>query len=229
MTPWRTSAAGGGVVAASAVAAWALAYPQNSLGDTAIRAIADVAAVVTLGLAVVPRFDEPRYRFEVASRAAGPLIASSAVWAVAELVRLVLAAAQAAGTTVVGLDVRTAIGVRGQHRGRPIRADVPGGRRGGGRGCHASPLGGHRRGGDGVRRAGVDRPQPRRSPVREHPSAGSRWPCTGSPRRCGAGRWPRWCSPSSGADSGPGYCLGSRPCRWRASSSCWCAEWRLRS
>ena len=92
VTPWRTSATGGGVVAASAVAAWALAYPQNSLGDTAIRTIADVAAVVTLGLTVVPRFDEPRYRFEVASRATGPLIASSAVWAVAELVRLVLAA-----------------------------------------------------------------------------------------------------------------------------------------
>ena len=108
VTPWRTVAAGAAVVAAAAVAAWALAYPQNSLGGNAVRAVADIAAVVTLGLALVPRFDEPRHRAEVAARAASPLVASSTVWAIAELVRLVVAAAQAAGVSVVRLDVPTA-------------------------------------------------------------------------------------------------------------------------
>jgi putative copper resistance protein D len=78
------------------------------LGDSAIRAVADIAAVVTLGLIAVPRFDDPRYRAELAGRASGPLIASSAVWAVAELVRLVASAAQAAGVSPIRLDVRTA-------------------------------------------------------------------------------------------------------------------------
>lgn len=81
---------------------------MNSLGGIAIRAVADIAAIVTLGLTVVPRFDDPRYRAELADRAARPLIASSAVWAIAELVRLVVAAAQAAGVSLIRLDLRTA-------------------------------------------------------------------------------------------------------------------------
>ena len=43
--------AGGVLVVA---AAWSLAYPQNSLTGTLVRALADCAAVITLGLAVVP-------------------------------------------------------------------------------------------------------------------------------------------------------------------------------
>jgi putative copper resistance protein D len=78
------------------------------LGGSAIRAVTDIAAIVTFGLVVVPRFDAPRYRAELADRASGPLIASSAVWAMAELVRLVVAAAQAAGVSLIRLDVRTA-------------------------------------------------------------------------------------------------------------------------
>jgi putative copper resistance protein D len=103
----RTVGAGGAVVAAAAGSAWALAFPQNSLGDTLIRAVADCAAVVTLGLAVVPMFDTDRYRREVARRAAGPLIVASAVWAVAEMVRLVVSAAQAAGVSAAHVGVHT--------------------------------------------------------------------------------------------------------------------------
>lgn len=81
---------------------------MNSLGDSGIRAVADIAAIVTLGLIVVPRFDDPRYRDELADRASRPLIASSTLWAIAELVRLVGSAAQAAGVSPIRLDVRTA-------------------------------------------------------------------------------------------------------------------------
>ena len=105
---WRTVAAGVVVVITAAVAAWSLAYPQNTLGASMIRACADVAAVVTLGLAVVPRLDDARFRTELAGRAAGPLILSAAVWTTAELVRLLVSAAEAAGVPVGALDVRTA-------------------------------------------------------------------------------------------------------------------------
>ncbi|WP_242453376.1 CopD family protein [Mycolicibacterium sp. P9-64] len=109
MTRLRIVAAGVAVIVASAVAAWALASPQNSLSATLIRAVADCSAVVTLGLAVVPMFDADRYRREVAERAAGPLIVASAVWAVAEIVRIVIDAAQAAGTSPVRVGVRTTV------------------------------------------------------------------------------------------------------------------------
>ena len=109
MTRWRTTAVGAVVVGASAAAAWAIAYPQNTLGGNLIRAVADVAAVITLGLVVVPMFEEARYRTALTARAAGPLIAASAGWAVAELVRLLVAAAQAAGVPVLQLDVATAL------------------------------------------------------------------------------------------------------------------------
>jgi copper resistance protein D len=103
----RTVLAGGAVVIAAAASAWALAFPQNSLADTMIRAVADCAAVVTLGLAVVPMLDVDRYRRDVADRAARPLIVASAVWAVAEVVRLVISAAEAAGTSALRVGVRT--------------------------------------------------------------------------------------------------------------------------
>lgn len=108
MTPVRTAVAATTVVVAATLLAWALAWPQNVLGDSVVRVIADIAAVLTLGFAVVARFDDPRYRDELVSRAAGPLVVSAAVWAVAELVRLVVTAAQSAGTPVLQLGVRTA-------------------------------------------------------------------------------------------------------------------------
>jgi putative copper resistance protein D len=102
VTRLRVVAAGIAVVLAATVAAWALAQPQNSLSATLIRAVADCSAVVTLGLAAVPMFDVDRYRREVAERARGPLILASAVWAVAEVVRIVVEAVDFAVSTTVG-------------------------------------------------------------------------------------------------------------------------------
>ena len=44
----RPVAGGVLVVAAASLAAWSLAYPQNSLTGTLMRALADCAAVITL-------------------------------------------------------------------------------------------------------------------------------------------------------------------------------------
>jgi copper resistance protein D len=102
-------AAGTLVVAAASVAAWALAYPQSSLPVTLVRAIADCAAVICLGLAVVPMLDDQRYRSELTRRATAPLAAVGAVWLVAELGRLIVGAAQAAAVPVWRLGAPTTI------------------------------------------------------------------------------------------------------------------------
>lgn len=98
---------GGAVVAASVVAAWALAYPHNPVAGTATRASADCAAVITLGLATVPLLESDRYRVELGRRAAGPLGVAAAVWLVTEIVRLTVEAAQTAGTGYWQIGVRT--------------------------------------------------------------------------------------------------------------------------
>ena len=67
---------------------------------TLVRAVADGAAVVRLGLAVVPMLDVDRYRGELIRRATVPLTIAGAVWLVAELLRLVVEAAQAAAVPV---------------------------------------------------------------------------------------------------------------------------------
>lgn len=108
VTKWRTVAAAVVVMATATVTAWTLAHPEDPLGASAIRACSDFAAVVTLGLALVSRLDDPRFRAELAARATGPLIVSAAVWTAAELVRLLVAAAEAAGVPVAALDVVTA-------------------------------------------------------------------------------------------------------------------------
>lgn len=105
----RTVFAGVVVVASAAVLTWALGFPQSSPGATLVRAIADCAAVVSLGLAVVPMLDVSRYRRELAGRAAAPLILGSAVWLVAEMVRLLVSAAAAAGTSVGQLGAHAAM------------------------------------------------------------------------------------------------------------------------
>ncbi|MDA2894113.1 CopD family protein [Mycolicibacterium sp. BiH015] len=106
---YRRAVAGGALVTAAAcVLAWALAYPASSLGPALVRAVADAAAVVTVGLAAVPLLDGPRYRDELVRRATAPLVSASAVWLVAELIRLPLAGAEAAGTAVTDLGVGTA-------------------------------------------------------------------------------------------------------------------------
>lgn len=104
----RRAVAGGGlVVAAAAVIAWALAYPQSPMGGAAVRAVADCAAVVTLGLAAVPLLDDVRHRADLTRVAAKPLVLAGVVWAGAESVRLVVEAAQASGRTVQHVGVRT--------------------------------------------------------------------------------------------------------------------------
>jgi putative copper resistance protein D len=106
----RRAVAGGAlVVVAVSVAAWALASPQNSLTTTLVRAIADCAAVVTLGLAVVPVLDIARYRAELIRRATAPLVVAAAVWLMGEVARLIVAAAAAVAVPVSRLGVRSAI------------------------------------------------------------------------------------------------------------------------
>ncbi len=96
----RAVAGGALVTLAGCVAAWALAFPAGPLGAALVRTLADAAAVVTVGAAVVPALDGARFRDELARRATTPLVVASAVWVVAELVRLVLAASEASGIAV---------------------------------------------------------------------------------------------------------------------------------
>lgn len=109
MTHRRAVAGGALVTVAACVMAWGLAYPASPLGPAVVRAVADVAAVTTLGLVVVPLLDGPRYRAELARRAWLPLVVASATWVVAEVVRLTITAAGAAGTGATILGLRTAV------------------------------------------------------------------------------------------------------------------------
>lgn len=108
MTTVRPAAATAGVFAAVVALAWMLAQPQLSPSAVAVRAVADGAAVLCLGLAAVPHFDEQRYRGELLRRASGPLVVSGAVWLVAELVRVTVSAAELVNVTVDRLSLRTA-------------------------------------------------------------------------------------------------------------------------
>lgn len=74
-----------------------------------MRAVADGTAVVAFGLAAVPMLDTERYRDELIRRATAPLTIASAVWLVAELLRLIVAAAQAAALPVTRLGLHTTI------------------------------------------------------------------------------------------------------------------------
>lgn len=95
------------IVVASSVATWALAYPSNSPAGTLVRALADCAAVVTLGLAVVPMLDVDRHRGELARRAVAPLTVSGAIWLLAEVARLIVVTSQTAAVPVTRVGVQT--------------------------------------------------------------------------------------------------------------------------
>ncbi|MGV9801931.1 CopD family protein [Mycobacterium sp. NPDC003449] len=95
------------IVAAGSAAAWALAYPQSPIGGTVVRAVADCAAVGAIGLAAVPLLDDARHRDELTRTAAGPLALTGTVWLLAEVVRLIVAAAQAAAVPVMHVGVHT--------------------------------------------------------------------------------------------------------------------------
>jgi putative copper resistance protein D len=94
-------------LAVTSVVAYAIAYPQAAPVAAAVRALADCAAVGSLGLAIVPALEAGRRRAELAARAAGPLIAVSAAWLVAEVLRQLLTAAETAAVPLLGLPVRT--------------------------------------------------------------------------------------------------------------------------
>jgi putative copper resistance protein D len=95
------------VVVVASLAAWSLARQQNSLATTLVRALADGSAVVTLGLAAVPMLDIDRYRGELARSATAPLTIAAAAWLIAELLRLGVAAAEAAAIPVSRLGLHT--------------------------------------------------------------------------------------------------------------------------
>ncbi|WP_041783548.1 copper resistance D family protein [Mycolicibacterium chubuense] len=107
MTTRRAVAGALLVTAAACLAAWALAYPVGALSAALVRAVADGAAVVTLGLVIVPALDGSRYRAELRRRATVPAVAASAVWVVSELVRVVFGTAEAAGVGAGRVAVRT--------------------------------------------------------------------------------------------------------------------------
>lgn len=87
--------------------AWVLAGAQAAPAESAVRAVADVAAAAVLGLAVLPRLDEPRHRADLARSTEGPLAVAAVVWLLAEALRLTLSAAQAADVAVARLRLHT--------------------------------------------------------------------------------------------------------------------------
>jgi putative copper resistance protein D len=97
------------VVVVASVVAWSLAGQQNSLAAMLVRAVADGSAVVAFGLAAVPMLDIDRYRGELLRRATVPLTIAAAAWLLAELLRLGVAAAQAAAIPISRLGIRTAV------------------------------------------------------------------------------------------------------------------------
>jgi len=106
----RTAVAGAVLLAASVAVMWALGRPQTPAADTAVRTVADCAAVVTLGAAVVPWLDDAgRRRAELVERAGRPLLIGAAVWLLAELARLVVQAARAAGRPATTVEAATVI------------------------------------------------------------------------------------------------------------------------
>ena len=99
-----------------------MAYPQAALAATVVRALADCAAVVTLGLAAVPDAGHRPVPDEL-TRAAQPvrLRAAAGFWLFAELCRLVVGAAEAAAVPVCPRRRGHDGGVRVGHLGRTIR------------------------------------------------------------------------------------------------------------
>lgn len=108
MTGTRRACLGALVVALSIALTWILARPDDALVATLTRLLADGAAVLVLGLAVVPWLDTARYRSELARRSAAVLAVAAWAWLAAELIRLVQTAADTAAVTVGDLGVRTA-------------------------------------------------------------------------------------------------------------------------
>lgn len=109
VTRARTVAGGLAVLSVAVALAWLLARPSLPVAEGMLRAVADCAAVVTLGLAVVGWLDVDRHRQELTETAARSLIVAAAAWAVAELARLPVSAADAAGVPVLRVGVGTTV------------------------------------------------------------------------------------------------------------------------
>lgn len=107
MTRLQAAIGGVAVVLGVSAAAWAVSYPQAALAAAVVRALADGAAAVTVGLSVVPMLDAGRHREELAQRAGGPLAWSAGFWLFAELCRLVVGAAAAAAVPVTRVGLTT--------------------------------------------------------------------------------------------------------------------------
>lgn len=109
MTHTRRGCLGALVVAVGIALAWTLARPDLALVPALTRVLSDGAAVVVLGLAVVPWLDTARYRPELARRSSTAMAVAAWLWLAAELIRLVTTAADTAAVTVPDLGARTAI------------------------------------------------------------------------------------------------------------------------
>lgn len=109
VTRTRRGGLGALVLAVAVALTWALARPGLALVPALTRALSDGAAVVVLGLAVVPWLDTARHRPELAGRSITAMAVAGWVWLAAELIRLVTTAAATAAVAVPDLGVRTAI------------------------------------------------------------------------------------------------------------------------
>ena len=109
VTRRRAVAGGVAVVVGASVAAWAVAHPQAALAATVVRALADCAAVVTLGLSAVPMLDTGRHRDELTRTRGRPLVVAAGLWLFAEVCRLVVGAAGAAGVPAVRVGLATTV------------------------------------------------------------------------------------------------------------------------
>ena len=101
----------GGVTLAATLAwalAWLLAGGQAAPAQSAVRTVADGAAVVALGLAVMPALDDARHRAGTLRATTGPLLTVSVAWLLAEAVRVAMSAAQAADVPLSRLRLSTA-------------------------------------------------------------------------------------------------------------------------
>lgn len=94
---------------AAAAAGWALAFPANSLAAVLVRGLADAAAVVTLGLTLVAFLDGSRHRADLASSARRPLSVAAAIWLIAEVLRVAVAAAAATDQSLFAVPLRTCV------------------------------------------------------------------------------------------------------------------------
>jgi putative copper resistance protein D len=95
------------VVTGTVTAGWALAHPALPLAITTVRALADGAAVLTLGLATAPLLESPRYRDQLLARCDRLMGWAAGGWLLLEALRLALATAAAVAVPLTEVSVAT--------------------------------------------------------------------------------------------------------------------------